>query len=74
MKIKDIVTTLTLVVLSASVCSAQNNSRKGPTDNYSVPLSKSYHMYALVNGWKIYKDKDGYTVMFPKNIKDGVRT
>ncbi len=55
-------------------CSAQTKGEKELADKYQAPLSEAYDLYALVNHWKEYKDKWGYTVSFPKNITDGGTT
>lgn len=45
-------------------------TEKDTTGINAVPLSEAHSVYALVNGWKTYKDKLGYKIEFPKNISD----
>ncbi|WP_123985325.1 hypothetical protein [Taibaiella soli] len=58
-------------LLFATESIAQNaNSELGA----NVPLSKAYNTYALVNHWKTYKEKTGYTISLPANISDDGKT
>lgn len=53
---------------------AQTKGEKELAEKYQAPLSEAYDLYALVNHWKTYNDKWGYTVSFPKSITDGGTT